>query len=228
MSPTPLEESLARIHERLPARIPADQVPEVAAAVASVEERVMLEHALAADRERWETLAPARFREATLDDWSDDDAGAAKAIGWLGTRDRNVVVTGTVGTGKTHLVMGMARHLVAAGESVGFKPAAEMLDELRPGGPDDALDRLCHPRWSPRILIIDDLGAERPTDWTAERVAVVINRRWLEEMPVVATTNLTPGADGSLLEVLGDRTYSRLCGGALGINLAGEDRRLGR
>ena len=51
-----------------------------------------------------------------------------------------------------------------------------------------------------------------------------MNRRWLEDLPTIATTNLTPV---ELREHAGERVYSRLCGEtAVVIALTGEDRRL--
>lgn len=114
-------------------------------------------------------------------------------------------------------------------QTVDFWPVVELLDHLRPGGPPDALDRVM----GVDVLILDDLGAERPTDWTFERLYALVNRRWLEELPTVATTNLPgsrrtapTGHDGPTLdEVLGDRMFSRLVGGAVVVRLSGPDRR---
>lgn len=99
-----------------------------------------------------------------------------------------------------------------------FVPVVEMLDDLRPGGPEGYLSDLM----GVDRLILDDLGLERPTDWTIERLYALVNRRWLEERPTIATTNLSPQA---LEEAVGARMFSRLAGAAVSIGIAGPDRR---
>ncbi len=102
-----------------------------------------------------------------------------------------------------------------------FWPVVELLDELRPGGNPAALQEAL----DTEILVLDDLGADRATDWTTERLYRIINRRWMEQRPIVATTNLETK---DLRESLGERCYSRLVGdGAVCVRLGGEDRRRG-
>ena len=61
------------------------------------------------------------------------------------------------------------------------------------------------------------------TEWTAERLYALINRRWLEVRPTVCTTNLDPD---QLREAVGERVFSRLVGnGAVVLRLTGHDRR---
>lgn len=169
---------------------------------------------------RWGDQVPARFRDARmadlagegdevlrrLRDWSADPAG------------RNLVVLGPVGVGKTHAAVATCRGQAGAGRHVVFRPVVELLDDLRPGGPEGALAEAM----AADVLVLDDLAAERVTDWTAERLYAVVNRRWMEQRPIVATANLEPD---ELAQVLGERMYSRLVGGAVVVRLAGPDRR---
>lgn len=104
-------------------------------------------------------------------------------------------------------------------ELEGDRTDVELLDLLRPGGPEGALYDLA----DLELLILDDLGSERPTEWTAERLYALVNRRWLEERPTIVTSNL---ASGELQQAVGPRVYSRLVGnGSVGIGLSGPDRR---
>lgn len=57
------------------------------------------------------------------------------------------------------------------------------------------------------LLILDDLGAERPTGWAAERLYELINYRYMEVLPIIVTTNCT--AD-DLRSRLGDRIFDRI------------------
>lgn len=182
---------------------------------------------------RWSQVCPRRFREVSME-WVAAEHGQGvhdRLVEWSRLElPPNLVLLGPVGTGKTGTSLAVCKEgQMERGEGILFAPVTELLDQLRPGGPEGALERLSH---APRV-IVDDLGSERPTDWTAERLGVLINRRWLEERPTIATSNLPAtrksapvGYEGATLEeVLGERTFSRLVGGALVLELGGEDRR---
>lgn len=183
---------------------------ELRRAIAEAEERAQ-RHARS---EAWPFQVPSRFVDAKVDDLDGDlEAVAAE---WDG--DVNVLLLGGVGVGKTHAALAMARTRWDDGQDLLFYPAVELLDDLRPGGPDNTMDRAC----AVDVLVLDDLGSEKPTDWTAERLYRIVNRRWLEERPTIATANLT--AD-ELEAAVGSRMFSRLWHGALAVEVAGEDRR---
>lgn len=166
----------------------------------------------------WHSRCPQRFHRAVFDDI--DPAISADVGSWLLLRPRpNLVLLGDVGTGKTHTALAANRVDHDKGLDVLFLPIVELLDLLRPGGPEHLIESVLHCD----RLIIDDIGHERPTDWTAERLGAIVNRRWLEERPITATSNLSAS---ELKQSLGDRTYSRLVGdGAVVLELHGADRR---
>lgn len=174
-------------------------------------------------REAWARVAPRRFVDATLDDAPEE--AVADLLDWDGRS--NVLIAGPVGSGKTHLAFGLARRSFWQGRSVRFAPVVEALDNMRPGGKDHQVDIETVEPWvnvyaNVDVLILDDLGGEKPTDWTAERLYLLVNRRWLDERPVIATTNMTMD---QLKEQIGDRTYDRLRDGAVGVLLSGESHR---
>lgn len=170
------------------------------------------------DRQRhaalWPRQVPKRFEAAHVDQLSGDLAEVAGE--WDG--ESNVLLLGGVGTGKTHAAVAMARVRYEDGCGVMFAPAVELLDDLRPNGPEGTMDRACEVD----VLVLDDLGSERPTDWTGERLYRLVNRRWLEERPTLVTANLSAEA---LEAAVGGRMFSRLWHGALAVEVAGEDRR---
>lgn len=225
--PTQIEATLARISERVAHRATPDALapddwddPDLIAAA-----RSGLHHARLA---LWHRTIPARFHDAHLEEIP--DAIRPELSGWAEHPDgRNLVLVGPVGVGKTHAAVAAARRQFFAHAEIRFLPVVELLDLLRPGGPEGALYDLT----DVDVLIVDDVGNERSTDWTAERLYALINRRWLEEVPTIATSNLAPtrstAPDGyqgpTLEESLGARTFSRLIGGAVTLNLAGPDRR---
>lgn len=168
--------------------------------------------------ELWETQIPSRFREATGSKLGPD---VSTVLGeWTGlARPRpNLLIVGPVGAGKTWAGCAAARALVYAGESLEFHPLVEMFEQLRPSGDPDVWERMI----AADVLFLDDLGAERPTDWSNERLYALVNRRWLDERPVIATSNLS---SKDLETSLGERAYSRLVGGATIVRMAGADRR---
>ncbi len=185
----------------------------------------------------WREAIPSRFLHADLADLTDQPPKLqAELAEWAADpRGRNLLLWGPVGAGKTHAAVGACRpaHFERS-QDVLFQPVVELLDALRdemnvPGqGFAGAEAR------DVDVLLLDDLGGEKPSDWTAERLYAVVNRRWLEQRPVVGTTNLPltdrsapEGYTGPVLEdVLGARTFSRLVGnGALVRRLSGPDRR---
>ena len=119
---------------------------------------------------------------------------------------------GDVGTGKTTLAMLVSMTALRHSRTVAIYPftrlLAELRDSYRPRDDDrDAylplMDRLA----SVDLLHLDDLGAERTTDWTLEQVYSLINDRYEARRAIVYTTNVAPDA---LADRIGERTTSRL------------------
>lgn len=180
--------------------------------------------AVLADRRTatWHAAIPNRFAWATLADFDGQPATVVDALADWAARPagRNLILLGPVGTGKSHAAVAACRPCHdTSGLDVRFAPLVELLDLLRPGGPEDAFAALA----AVDLLIVDDLGSERATDWTAERLGALVNRRWLEARPTVCTSNLDPD---TLAAALGERVFSRLIGcDAVVLRLTGDDRR---
>lgn len=169
--------------------------------------------------DQWPKLAPRRFVEASLDDFPPGTPTRELLDEWLVNRS-NLVVTGPVGTGKTHAAVAACRvAYVEAGLWFRVEPAVEMLDRLRPGGDEGAWEELT----TTGLLCIDDLGVQKQSEWVTERLYAVVNRRWLDCRPTIVTTNLAPK---QLEASLDERLLSRLVGdGAVVLRLGGKDRR---
>jgi DNA replication protein DnaC len=74
------------------------------------------------------------------------------------------------------------------------------------------------------LLHIDDLGAEKRTEWVLEQLYSIINERWQEQRSVVVTTNLIDVDE--LRDQIGPRTVSRLHEMCDLIPIMGRDRRM--
>jgi DNA replication protein DnaC len=141
---------------------------------------------------------------------------------------RGLWFTGDVGTGKTSLAMLVSQAAEKVGRSVAVYPVTRLLAEIRDtydsdsrGSYMDLFRRLC----SVDLLHLDDLGAEKRTDWVLEQLYAIVNERWQDERSILVTTNITDLDE--LREQVGARTVSRLleiCGDPLPI--MGPDLRL--
>lgn len=131
------------------------------------------------------------------------------------------VIRGPVGVGKTHAAVAAFRYLVRERAMLPAVAVAvpALLDGLRPGRtPVETLDA-CE---SARLLLLDDLAAERASDWTAEVLYRLIDARYARKLPTIVTTNATGEA---IRAGLGDRVASRLNGLGMVVTLDGPDRR---
>jgi DNA replication protein DnaC len=116
---------------------------------------------------------------------------------------------GGPGTGKTTMAMIVSRNAIAAGRSVAIYSCPRLLSVIRESidgtGTLDFLDRLAQVD----LLQIDDLGAERRTEWVVEQLYTIINARYEAKRSMLVTSNLDADA---LEEQLGERIVSRLEG----------------
>lgn len=137
-----------------------------------------------------------------------------KVADWTGRggKAQGLYLAGQVGTGKTHTAWAATcRWCMAAGVNPCSRPGAviftrltDLLDDLRPG--DGARQRVrdCQ---NAQLLIIDDIGAEKPSEWTQERLYSVIDHRYANCLPLIVTSNLPPR---ELAGQTGERVASRL------------------
>lgn len=127
-------------------------------------------------------------------------------------RGESLVVSGEVGTGKTWLAYGIMRAFAASGLRCRWTAAtaADYYAALRPRhGVDHEAEYQRHA--TAPLLLLDDLGAEKPSEWTLEQMYRLVNHRYNHMLPTVFTTNLVGGTGpGSIRSTLGDRIASRL------------------
>ncbi|RPK36351.1 DNA replication protein DnaC [Streptomyces sp. ADI91-18] len=174
---------------------------------------------------------PPRYRHARADHpqvtaWVDEIVCAGRP-GPSGTRGiaegPSLLIAGPTGTGKTHQAYGAVRALLAAGVRLRWEAvtAADLYARLRPRPGLDA-ERELHTLARCPLLLLDDLGAAKGSEWTEELTYRLINHRYEYLRPTLLTTNLPIP---ELRTALGDRVASRLSEMTHRVVLDGADRR---
>lgn len=139
---------------------------------------------------------------------------------------RGLMLVGSYGTGKTGLVAAGLRVVAERWDEtthrLRFLTGPDLMAFLRKGfdaGPKgESYEQRLYELRTVRLLVIDDLGAERPTDWVQEQIFAIVNHRYEHELPTWATTNY--GLD-ELAERINPRVLERLLENAEVIDFAG-------
>ena len=128
-----------------------------------------------------------------------------------------VLLTGSIGCGKTHLASSTLKFLIENRGVQGlFCDYREFLRSIQNSyNPQVSATEMeiLTPVMNAEVLILDDLGATRPTEWVWDTVSLVLNARYNSARTTIITTNyavLPPGASIKQEETLGDRIGERM------------------
>lgn len=135
---------------------------------------------------------------------------------------KSILLTGDVGTGKTHLAASIANYCMEHGMVVKFGNVTDMFESMRNAFSQDG-DVLGEVKSVP-LLVLDDLGKEHTTEWTNETIYSIINYRYEHMLSTVVTTNLSLT---EMQEKLGEATVSRLMEMCEYVSMDGKDYRMG-
>jgi len=189
-----------------------------------------------ADRERAEMrlleLIPPRYVGAEMTnkqitDWFEQDFSTDPLAA------PGLLITGPTGVGKTFEAYGVVKAIVRRfpqlGVIAGSTPA--LLAAARPGAPVkrrgseaygwDIIDPV-EDMTSARLLFLDDLGAEKASEWTGEILYRVLDERYRQLRPTIVVSNVPPR---ELASAVGDRIASRLTEMCRTVVVKGADRR---
>jgi DNA replication protein DnaC len=148
-------------------------------------------------RARWEAQVPPMFRDARLADLDE-----SQAVTWE-RESLNLVLAGPVGTGKTHAAYAFGNEMAQAGRWVCATTVVDLLAAMRPDG-DPGLVKAAQ---ECAILILDDLGAGKASEFAVEQMTALLDRRVREERHTIVTTNVP---EGDLEAAWGGRFMDRL------------------
>jgi len=199
---------------------------------------------------------PRRYKDCTLGNFDTRFPGAdgslitALMVAQSFVRDypvetdgKGLLLTGSIGIGKTHLAVGILRSLIEErGVKALFCDYRELLKEIQnsysPQVNSTELEVL-RPVFEAEVLVLDELGAQKPTDWVWDTVALILNTRYNDKRTTIITTNyldLPQAASGgtnaqramreeTLGDRIGERMRSRLVEMCAAINMTGGDYR---
>lgn len=154
-------------------------------------------------------IIPSRYREAAIE---------------TPLPDGSLYLTGPAGTGKTHAAAATALDaLLANSRAVQWINVPSLLASLRASfNTGEAMPTPAEMVRYSDLVVLDDLGAERPTEWAREVLYALINEIYEREVRVIITSNVPPA---KLKDALGDRVVSRLAETCTVVTFTGPDRR---
>lgn len=218
---TPPKVDLKDWRERIPPAILAEaeaEGPLVLDSHAETPEQAVERHKAAAlaRAQHWLEQMPAMYAEARLDDLEPNVLAAITR--WLEDDGTSLVLAGQVGTGKTHAAYAVGHALLAKGLTVEAWTLSDLLAAMRPDGNPKASDRAreCD------VLILDDLGAAKASEWAQEQLTALLDARLRDKRRQVITTNAPYEA---LEAAWGSRAMDRLRYRWAVVTFTGESRR---
>jgi DNA replication protein DnaC len=146
--------------------------------------------------------------------------------------ERGLLFHGDAGVGKTHLAVALMKEAIRRkGARAVFYETRELLKLVRDtynSGTEATEMEVLKPVLEAELLVLDDLGTEKKSEWVDEMLGLVINTRYSERRVTVITTNLTDNANtepNSFAFQLGLRTRSRLKEMCDWVHIEGPDAR---
>lgn len=194
-------EAIAAYEREKAERMAKETAAEKEKADAAMRERIrknvgnsgMTERALRQTFEHFHITADNRSAHAACAGYAENFAQMLPRRGASSPGRNGLLIMGPCGTGKTHLAFAIANHLLSQGTPVIAMTAIELLGRIKrtyaknAGGVDE--DDILRTYAAVPLLVIDDLGKERASEWTASTIYSIIDRRYNAMLPTIITTN---------------------------------------
>lgn len=153
-------------------------------------------------------LMACRFEKSDKTELLTMAANYAKNFSQFKKDGKGLLLWGTVGTGKSHMAACIANQLIDEGHKVLMTNFATMVNILQSSfeGRQEYIDGLN--RYA--LLILDDLGVERKTEYMQEQVFNIVDARYRSGLPMIVTTNLTNDDFKKADDIGNARIYDRI------------------
>ena len=162
------------------------------------------------------SLMDAKFRDSTFSTFRVNADNAyplklckryAEAFDEMEEKNQGLLFYGNPGTGKTFSAACIANHLLEMRRPVIMTSFVKLIAELRNEADEEGI---IHRMNKADLLIIDDLGAERSTDYALERVYNIVDSRYRARKPMLLTTNLSLREMQTTQDIRYARIYDRI------------------
>lgn len=160
-----------------------------------------------------------------------DNRKAIEAAHWIVGDDggnSSVYLHGTKGTGKTMLASIATNEMIRRGKIVLFSSVPDLMADIRGSFKAGNTDEIINSIKDAPILVLDDLGAERATEWVGEQLFAIINARYAGRKKTVITSNYAPDELAAHFadKTQGERIVSRIYGMCARVKISGKDWRM--
>ena len=177
---------------------------------------------------------PKRYEHCELSSFTTDFPGAHPSLAYAriaagkfvedyDPRDgTGLLIIGKIGVGKTHLAVGIIKELIEnRGVPSLFYDYRELLKQIQNSYNDSVKAtelEVLRPVFETEVLVLDELGAVKPTEWVWDTVSLILNTRYNDNRTTIITTNFDNEAAGTVAgargasrdETLGDRIGERM------------------
>jgi DNA replication protein DnaC len=181
---------------------------------------------------------PKRYKDCEIDNYENHHPSqqrakliAQKFVNESPLVEVGLMLIGPCGVGKTHLSTSILKALIRKGIPGLFYDFRDLLKEIQnsynPVSQTSEL-KVLSPIYEADVLVLDELGASKPTAWVQETMTQIINNRYNENKVTIFTSNFldnTQRADESLTERVGVRLRSRLFEMCKVVQIDGDDYR---
>ena len=204
---------------------------------------------------------PLRYQSCSLENYRLDFAGSNRSLVMahlyasnfvkkypVETGTTGVLLVGSIGVGKTHLAIAMLKALIlergATGLFCDYRELLKRLQQTYSQRGDGSEADILQPILTAQVLVLDEVGAMKPTEWVTDTIGYVLNTRYNNCLTTIITTNyanLPPAAvetgsssvsmlrgalrQETLGDRIGERMRSRLQQMCVALELQGEDYR---
>lgn len=158
-----------------------------------------------------------RFSKSTFESFLDRNGSETAykvAVKYVKTfkewNGESLLLWGEPGNGKTHLAAAIVNELSKKGYIVVFQSVPELLQRIRSTFNSENKEnetQIMRALLECDLLILDDIGAEKTTEWVEEKLFNIIDGRYRKELPTLYTSNLEPK---ELKNQVGKRSYDRM------------------